>query len=271
LVPLSHPTRGESFSHASVIAIAASIISILHDLSHSTIGPKSVGHFATMDRQRFYHTPSVSITVGSEDRQKTFHVHKDQLVHKSAYFRTSLESEFVEGRTQQVLLDQDDPDVFDVFVQWIYQGDYDVQMAIPKEEGGTEDAWYELHARAYSLGNRLIAPDFKKKVVEKLATIFERYDDLAMALVIKMAEIIYDGTSNEDGVEMRSLLAIYCGSRVGRQSPHQYRADRRRYFKKGELYELAHCDQQDFVADILCNVNAREQLNAEDTLRQLFS
>lgn len=172
-----------------------------------------------MDRQRFYHTPAVSITVGSEDRKRTFYVHKDQLVHKSAYFRTSLESEFLEGQTQQVLLDQDDPNVFDIFVQWIYKGDYNVQMALPEEERRTEEAWYELHARAYSLGNRLIALDFKKKIIEKLATDFERYDDLTMALVIKMAEIIYDGTSNEDGTEMRSLLAMYCGSRIGRQSP----------------------------------------------------
>jgi hypothetical protein len=223
-----------------------------------------------MDRQRFYHTPSVPITVGSEDRQKTFYVHKDQLVHKSAYFRTSLESEFVEGRTQQVLLDQDDPDVFDIFVQWIYQGDYDVQMAIPKEKGGTEDTWYEFHARAYSLGNRLVAPDFKKMIAKKLATALERYDDLAMALVIKMAEIIYDGTSSEDGVEMRSLLAMYCGSRIGPQPPQPFKVDPRRYFSKEELYELAHCDRQDFVADVLCNVNAGARLGAQDASQLVF-
>jgi len=203
-------------------------------------------------------------------RRDRRYVHKDQLVHKSAYFRTSLESEFLEGQTQQVLLDQDDPNAFDVFVQWIYKGDYNVQMALPEEERRTEEAWYELHARAYSLGNRLIAPDFKK-IIEKLATDFERHDDLTMALVIKIAEIIYDGTSNEDGNEMRSLLAMYCGSRISRQSPQPYRVDPRQYFSKEELYKLAHCGQQDFVADVLCNVNAGAQLGAKDALQRLFS
>jgi hypothetical protein len=222
-----------------------------------------------MNRQRFYHSPSVSITVGSEDRKKTFYVHKDHLVSKSAYFGTSLKSEFIEGRTQQVLLDQDDPDVFDVFVQWIYQGDYDVQKAISKDEGGTEEAWSKLHMRAYSLGNRLVAPDFKKKIIEKLATIFEKYDDIAMALVIEMADIIYNGTSNEDGVEMRSLLAMYCGSRVGHLGFRHYE-DPRRYFSAEELYELAHCDQQEFVADVFGKVSPGPRLIARDSVQQLF-
>jgi hypothetical protein len=203
-------------------------------------------------------------------RGKTFHVHKDRLVATSAYFSTSLKSEFIEGRTQQVLLDEDDPDVFDVFVQWIYWGDYDVQKAMPKEEGGTEAAWYKLHARAYSLGNRLIAPDFKKKIIEKLAAVLERYDDIPMALVTEMADIIYKSTSEEDGVEMRYLLAMYCGSRVGRMAFQEFEKPRR-HFSNEELHELVHCNHQQFIADVLWRVQPGARLTASDALRQLFS
>jgi hypothetical protein len=222
-----------------------------------------------MNRQRFYHSPAVSITVGSDSRKRTFYVHKDQLVCESAYFRTSLNSGFVEGRTQQVELGQDDPDVFDIFVQWIYEGDYDVQKALSKEEGGTEEAWYKLHTQAYSLGNRLVAPGFKKKIIETLAAVFERYDDIAMSLIIEMAKIIYEGTSNEDDVEMRTLLAMYCGSRVGRPANRQY-GDPRQYFSAKELADLTHCNQQEFVADVLSKVQPGPQLRVRDSLQQLF-
>ena len=36
-----------------------------------------------------------------------------------------------------------------------------------------------------------------------------------METLIEMAEIVYDGTSDSDGTEMRDLLAIYCASRLG--------------------------------------------------------
>lgn len=235
----------------------------------STIRLKGVRHFATMNRQKFYHSPAVSIIVGSDGLKRTFYVHKDQLVCVSAYFRTSLNSEFVEGRTQQVELGQDDPDVFDIFVQWIYQGDYHVPKPLSKEEGGTKEAWYKIHTQAYSLGNRLVAPEFKKKIIEKLVAIFERYDDIAMSLIIEMAEIIYGGTSNEDGVEMRALLAMYCGSRVGRPAEPLY-GDPRRFFSAEEMAELIHCDQQEFVADVLFKVQPGPRLRARASLQQLF-
>jgi hypothetical protein len=74
-----------------------------------------------------------------------------------------------------------------------------------------------------------------------------------MSLVIDMARVIYDGTSDKDGREMRELIAVYCASRTGnvQKDNVEFNQDTRRFFSAAEVKELTDCHQADFLADVM--------------------
>ena len=51
----------------------------------------------------------------------------------------SSNSQFREGRTKYVTLENDDADAFHLFVQRLYEGGYDVEKARSVESGGCEE------------------------------------------------------------------------------------------------------------------------------------
>lgn len=51
-----------------------------------------------------------------------FSVPKALLCNSSTYFKTALNSQFIEGQTQTINLDDEDPTVFRTYVAWLYQG-----------------------------------------------------------------------------------------------------------------------------------------------------
>ncbi|KAI9876477.1 MAG: hypothetical protein M1830_006433 [Pleopsidium flavum] len=60
----------------------------------------------------------VNVIVGSEKRN--FGIHKDLLKHHSTYFDAALTGTFKESQEGLVLLPEDSPDVFELFVNWLY-------------------------------------------------------------------------------------------------------------------------------------------------------
>ena len=51
-------------------------------------------------------------------------VHKDILCNASKVFQTAFQSQFKEGQEQTMNLPDDDPDLFDIFIQCLYRGTY---------------------------------------------------------------------------------------------------------------------------------------------------
>jgi hypothetical protein len=219
----------------------------------------------------FYRAPPVTITVGALKKQAVFYVHENLLTQRSEYFKTCLQSSFQEGHQRECLLKEDNPDAFEIFVQWLYLGKYKASEAIKREDGGNEEAWYLLHAHAYVLGNKLVASAFKRTVVETFARLLEQYDSIPARLIVNMAEIVYGGTSDTDGFEMRKLLASYCASRIGvTPTPISASSDPRRPLSFDEVGVLAGCSESEFIRDVLCAVHPRQKLISKDILASLF-
>lgn len=64
--------------------------------------------------------PQVTVIVGDESRsKKQFVLPKALLCHYSTYFDRCFNGEFVEARNQEVELDEDDPEIFALLVEWI--------------------------------------------------------------------------------------------------------------------------------------------------------
>ncbi|KAH7084944.1 hypothetical protein BKA63DRAFT_6395 [Paraphoma chrysanthemicola] len=54
--------------------------------------------------------------------KKTYRVHKALLVHHSEYFRNALRNSWSEAKNGGVTLDDVEPGIFDIFVEWLYTG-----------------------------------------------------------------------------------------------------------------------------------------------------
>ena len=103
----------------------------------------------------------MTITVGKNDAQKTYYVHRQRLIENSEYFRTALNSNFEEGQSFIFRLEEDDPQAMwlfaasqytvldDIFSQLYFKEDATLKFSI--------DHCLNRHAHAFVLGNKLVA------------------------------------------------------------------------------------------------------------------
>ena len=201
-------------------------------------------------------SPPISVIVDKPPKQKTFYVHSVLLTHSSRYFRTALNSMFKEGETKVFYLEEDDAYAFDLYVQYLYTNNYDVTLAVPHEDGGTEPMYYRMHAAAYALGNKLVASKFKELVLRKSALVMEPWRDIDMKLVVDMASMIYEGTSTHDGHEMRLVMAKYCASRFGKL--HKDARGVTEAWSKEDITAFVDSQLTEFIVDVLGEVQGAE-------------
>ena len=207
---------------------------------------------------RYSTSPPVTITVDEPPNQRTFYVNSALLIHASQYFRTALKSNFKEGETQICRLEEDNADAFDLFVQYLHSTDYDVTLAFSKEEGGTGPMYYRMQAAAYALGNKLVAPKFKRLVLCKLAMAMGPGKTINMKCVVDMAATVYHGTSTDDGQEMRTVMAKYCASRFGKSVEDETSKANNGRWNKVQITTFAECQLSEFISDVLLELQGAE-------------
>lgn len=66
----------------------------------------------------------VEIVVGSEGNSKTFRVYKGLLSHYVSYFKGAFGGSFIEAQEGRVVLDEDDPDIFQLVFNFINTGSF---------------------------------------------------------------------------------------------------------------------------------------------------
>ncbi|KAI9771041.1 MAG: hypothetical protein M1839_002977 [Geoglossum umbratile] len=219
----------------------------------------------------FYNSPVIEVIVGANEEARAFYIHKTLIIHHSLYFATSLSSKFTEGNTGRVILDEDDPLAFDIFARWLYVRDYDAapqsKLATYDDIYGEKASGYVSHAEAYALGNKLIADGFKKAVFENMSqrlASLQGSQGIPMSVLIDMARVIYDGTTETDGCEMRELLARYCAGRTGKST-------RRDGFSAEDVRLLTNCQLPDFVADVMSLLSPAPSIGNSDVPKRSAS
>jgi hypothetical protein len=92
-------------------------------------------------------------------RKSTFKVHKDLIISKAEFFRAALGTDFIESRTDEITMDEDDTFAVEVFLNWAYA---DKIMLT-----------YEFHtdgnpqfARSYAFGKKICSEAFCNDLVD---------------------------------------------------------------------------------------------------------
>lgn len=71
---------------------------------------------------RFGGTATVALFIGPS--KTAFHVHEDLLCEQSAFFKAAFRSEWRESTERTIELPDDSPDLFELFIKWLYLQPY---------------------------------------------------------------------------------------------------------------------------------------------------
>ncbi|THX18701.1 hypothetical protein D6D17_01969 [Aureobasidium pullulans] len=102
---------------------------------------------------------------GPKASRKTFVVHKNLLMTVSGFFAMGLTSSFKEADTGIFEMEEEDPDVFSIFVHWIYFNRLFTMKTSPSSATDEDSEEWDCLPRLYTLGERLDAPRFKDAVI----------------------------------------------------------------------------------------------------------
>lgn len=105
-----------------------------------------------------------------------------------------------------------------------------------------------------------------------LLKVLGRFDDVSVTTLLKMVKMVYGGTSEEDGHDIRVVLATYCASRMGKNYPKHASCSQGfpRSFSRIELAELALTDRISFLYDVFLLIPAGPPFQATDMQVALY-
>ena len=217
----------------------------------------------------FHESLPIPLFVGEGDQQRVFYVHETLLTTVSEYFRTALQGNFIEGQEKICRFPEDNVPAFYAFVQFLYKGTYKCSTAHPD---GNQQSWFRLHARCFALGNKLVAPSFKKYVVYRCASVLASGrcpETPTIPTMLAMADDIYSGTLPEDGHDMRDLLAEYCASRFGRVKREDGDGSPA-CWETADIRALVESQQEEFITDVMSKVGAAPNINAVEFMKRHY-
>ena len=93
----------------------------------------------------------------------TFYIHEHLVRTASRFVNTAVSEHWSGSQTRSVRLVDHDPEIFHVYVHWLYRKSLPVRLDSPGEAGNEE---YLQLAKSYVLGDVLVDADFKDAVLD---------------------------------------------------------------------------------------------------------
>lgn len=116
----------------------------------------------------------MAIIVGPAQQQ--FKVHEHLVKLNSAYFRKAFSGNWKEAVERRFCIEEENPQIFAVFVKWLYDGKVDYFHAAPDAD--------VLLVECYQLGERLGVPAFQNEVIDSVAGLWEERKNLSEEAVM---------------------------------------------------------------------------------------
>lgn len=144
---------------------------------------------------------AVAIVVGEEKR--IFDVHEDLIRASSAFFDRAMAGPWKEAQDRTVSLPDDDPEIFALYVHWLYYGTLPVCCDEPGLPGNAE---YLALVKAYILGDKILDYSFQNAAIEAMVekSHSTAQDGKRWYPVGEVIEFAYDHTNPSD--LLRELL-----------------------------------------------------------------
>ena len=144
-------------------------------------------------RLRFADVDIVDLHVGTS--KTSFRVHKDQLCEASAFFKAAFGNDhFREGQTKEMTLQDDDAQIFELFIQWIYK-DKPALTYLQEEESGKIYLLDQL--KLWVLGNKYDVPGLRQHITD---LIFAALKSGKIGLPTPSVSYLYANSSESSGL-----------------------------------------------------------------------
>ena len=148
-------------------------------------------------------TIMATVKVGPPSKQQTFVIHKDLLCKASEYFARALNSKFKEGQTQEMMLEDDSVEAFQVFYTWLYSGVFLEETFY----GGGNTSRELLWLRTYNLATIRLVSELQEQAYYRLIGNF-----LAYTATIPSIEFVNDLYQTADDNDQRGQIRHYVAS-----------------------------------------------------------
>jgi len=125
----------------------------------------------------------VTIIVGPEER--SYIIHKGILCKHAAYFEAALSAGFLESRTMTIRLDEEDPLIFDIFINWLY-----ARKILPDDASVIDMAW-QMKAELYIFADRRGCSALKNDTINLMVEHALDNEDSTLSVAIPPNAVVY--------------------------------------------------------------------------------
>ncbi|KAH8721550.1 hypothetical protein GQ44DRAFT_829121 [Phaeosphaeriaceae sp. PMI808] len=148
----------------------------------------------------------IAVTVA---KSRTFYLHSDLLTSESERLSNSLTGRFKEAEEKAIELEDEDPELFGFFVEYLYR---DRSILSREPEHYSE---YVTLARLYAMGERLIAPRFQSYSLWRFAQSLGSRASISDESICELLRIAYtEITERVREDPMRAQIFWYGGSKM---------------------------------------------------------
>ena len=119
--------------------------------------------FNHTDRDPSFNGKPLNIQVG--EVREPFFVHEPLIRASSAFFDKAMAKEWIESKQHTIVLPEDSPKIFALYVHWIYTG----KMPVGRDEPGQKSTleYMEL-VDSYVLGDKILDTNFQNSVMDAI-------------------------------------------------------------------------------------------------------
>lgn len=148
----------------------------------------------------------ITVTVA---KSRIFYLHNDNLVTESERFANSLAGNFREVVDAVITLDEEDPELFGFFVEYIYRD----RSTLSRKVGHYSE--YVTLAHLYSMGERLMAPRFQAYCLWRFTELLTSQTSISKECVCELLQIACkDVTERVKEDPLRSHILWYGAIRI---------------------------------------------------------
>ncbi|TVY41600.1 hypothetical protein LOCC1_G007764 [Lachnellula occidentalis] len=180
----------------------------------------------------------VTILAGSGEKEEKFIVHKQFACHYSPVFKAAFESGFIEGQTQTYKLEDVEPKVVQLLVQWFYTQKLDIEVNMAQN---AQEAFL-LAVSLWALADKLLLPGLQNEVVDWI----DRVCTEEVFFPTHCLKHVYDCTGA--GSLLRKLFIV----QTAHYMPSSWYTTEAKYFPQEFLVDLAEYFSTKFAAKDKC-------------------
>ncbi|KAL9095494.1 MAG: hypothetical protein Q9165_002365 [Trypethelium subeluteriae] len=154
---------------------------------------------------KYFDSDPITVLVGLKAQK--FIIHENALRSKSPFFEAALSKPWAEARERRVTLPEDDPEVFKLYVQWLYTD----RIHCSTPPGNNSKGWDFIHEmdliiKAYCLGEKLQDVAFKDSLIDSFIALRSLEKDMWLPH-LPITKFLWENTPK--GSSMRRLVVDY--------------------------------------------------------------